>query len=399
MACLAAAGQVSAAGAPEFYDTPFYGLVKQIADCNPIDLSAHARSMAEAESVRAENIPENPEVEFERLWSAGPADSKWSGGISQSFDWPGAYRARSRAAGKIELAQRESFLVTYKELSLRVAQLAVDVIAANRRIQILEEMNRAMTALREKYDRAWEHGETTILDLNKIKIEEIRSAAELEQAVMDRDALVAELTALGQTPAVDELIATTDFPMLAPLRERDYYVGEAVANSPEARYNSLMADAEAENIKVAEMQRFPGFKVGYVHAFEEGTHFNGISVGLSLPVYSRKHAVNAARYMEAAARFESAAVRISLESKAGADYDSAVRLHDLMTRYAPLVEGTNNLLLLKKALDGGELSLLDYLQEVNYFLAARTDYLTLTRDYLQTCLRLEMLAFPSDGIL
>ncbi|MBD5226314.1 MAG: TolC family protein [Bacteroidales bacterium] len=381
----------------DFYSTPFYGLVKQIATDNSVTMAAHSRAVAETENARAANALENPEIEFERLWSAGPADNKWNAGISQSFDWPGAYRVRSRAADKIELAQREGLRTTYRELTQKSGELALNIIAANRRIALLEEMHATMTCLREKYERAWELGETTILDLNKIKIEEIRSASELEQARIERSQLAAELSAIcPESEAVNEILSMTDFPYLAPLRERAHYLGNAVDNSPEVRYAAAMAAAEAENMKVASMERYPGFSVGYVHAFEEGTHFNGLSIGVSLPVWSRRHSVNSARYLAEAARFETSIVRIELETKAAADYDSAVKLHRQMEQYAPLVEGVNNLALLRKALDGGEMSLLDYLQETNYFLAARADYLTLTRDYLLANLRLTLLDFPAD---
>lgn len=381
----------------DFYSTPFYGLVSQIATGNSLAMAAQSRAEAETESARAANALENPEIEFERLWSAGPADDKWNAGISQSFDWPGAYRARSRAAGKIELAQRESILSTYRELTQKAAELGVEIIAANRRIALLEEMHNSMTRLREKYERAWELGETTILDLNKIKIEEIRSASELEQARIERSQLAAELSAFGSdSHALDAMLAMTDFPYLPPLRERGYYLEQAVTDSPDLRYAAAMAAAEAENAKVAAMERYPGFRLGYVHAFEEGTHFNGLSVGLSLPIYSRRHAVNSARYLAEAAQFENSVARIELESNVAADYASAEKLHRQMEQYAPLVENVNNLALLRKALDGGEMSLLDYLQETNYFLAARTDYLTLNRDYLLAAIRLTLLDFSGS---
>ncbi|MDE7141660.1 MAG: TolC family protein, partial [Muribaculaceae bacterium] len=51
-----------------------------------------------------------------------------------------------------------------------------------------------------------------------------------------------------------------------------------------------LAEAEAS---VAKAGRYPSFSVGYRHAFEEGTHFDGFSVGIGLPLYSRRHSSEA----------------------------------------------------------------------------------------------------------
>ena len=50
---------------------------------------------------------------------------------------------------------------------------------------------------------------------------------------------------------------------------------------------------------------------------------------------------------------------------------------------------------MRKALDGGELSLLDYLQETNYFLRARLDCLALVRDYTIMAFRLNSYMAPA----
>ena len=58
---------------------PFSDIVRRIAAETPSYRAEQARLQASVESMRAENVLENPELEFERLWSAGEADNKWSG--------------------------------------------------------------------------------------------------------------------------------------------------------------------------------------------------------------------------------------------------------------------------------------------------------------------------------
>lgn len=349
-----------------------------------------ARMTSEVEELKAGNVLENPEVEFEHLWSAGPSENKWNAGISQSFDWPGAYRARSRAAEALSVAQTQALNQTFQSLEQRAAELMAGYIAAKRKLDILSGIHESMQQLRAHYEKAWESGETTILDLNKMKIEVVRSGTELEQAHAEFDAVKAELTAMApDAEATQEALQLTDFPYM-PLEELDAYM-QLAQTSPEVMYQSALIDAQNANASAARTQRLPGFNLGYVHAFEEGTHFNGFSVGLSLPVYSRKHSVAAATLLAEAARFDRSSALRQLETKIIADHSAAVAFRKQMELYAPVVEGVNNLALLRKALDGGELSLLDYLQETGYFMRARLDYLDISRDYTLLLIRLATL--------
>ena len=118
------------------------------------------------------------------------------------------------------------------------------------------------------------------------------------------------------------------------------------------------------------------------------SHFNGFSVGVTLPVYSRKHSLAAVRSRRMAAEFSSESLRMQLEQTVRVDFAGATTLRSQIALYAPVVENVNNLALLRKALDGGQLSLLDYLQEVSYFLRARLDFIDLNTEYTRTAFAL-----------
>ncbi len=72
----------------------------------------------------------------------------------------------------------------------------------------------------------------------------------------------------------------------------------------------------------------------------------------------------------------------------GGSDTSAVALAAGMERYRELSGDNSYLSLLAKAYDGGELTVIDYLNEVNLFTAARLNYLDLEYRYNQTLARL-----------
>ena len=63
---------------------------------------------------------------------------------------------------------------------------------------------------------------------------------------------------------------------------------------------------------------------------------------------------------------------------------NAISLFQEMEEYRPTLEDTNNIELLKKALDGGQINLITYIQEVNFFLEAQQNFIDIEYRYHQT---------------
>ena len=246
---------------------------------------------------------------------------------------------------------------------------------------MLQEIHENFDSLTVSYTRAWEKGEVTILDLNKIKIEHARASAADRDAQGKVAALTAEIVALsGGDISADELVSLVDYPMYHlpesghGCRPEDGMMEKVVRDSPQFKVLAAQEKVAAEKSGLASKERFPKLTLGYVHAYEDGNHFNGLSAGLTLPVFSRKSSKLAAEAEEYAVK--SGNMMKTQEMIATANADCA-RVHTLQRQLAmlgPAVENTNNTRLLKMALEGGEISLLEYLQETSYFVDAAREY-------------------------
>ena len=64
-----------------------------------------------------------------------------------------------------------------------------------------------------------------------------------------------------------------------------------------------------------------------------------------------------------------------------AEYAKAVSLKSQLVQYGDVIGDESNFTMLRKALDGGQMSLLDYLLELRYFLEAKTKYLEIEYSY------------------
>lgn len=367
-------------------------IVDEIMRNNP-ELAAQAAAMrAETAAARADNNLADPEVEFERTWASREGvDNKWSLSVSQSFEWPGAYRARSRAnqaqAEALTLLQRARVL----DKALEVRQLLLDWDFALRRRDMLETIAANTDSLEAATARAFEHGEATILDVKKLKLQKLKLHDRLAEAQAGIDATRAALIALNGGRSVnglDPAARLTQLPEAPALADEATYLDAFRNGDPTLAAQKAQKEAARNRIKAANAASFPGLSLGYVHAYEEGAHFNGFSVGLTLPVFSRRN-------RRAAAEAEAAEISwsgIDYEMRVNADiiatYAKAKKLRRQLDSYNEAFIGSDYVSLLGYALAGGEISLIDYITETNFYLEAYEDYLTTEHAYRSALTRL-----------
>ncbi len=337
---------------------------------------------AEKSSLNAEVAPSDPEVDFEYLWpsSAGEAN-RWSAGISQElpdFRKMSATRRVIRVIDSLDIIQRRAAAA---EATYEAEQRLINLIGARRELMMLQEIHENFDSLTVSYTRAWEKGEVTILDLNKIKIEHTRASAADCYAQGKVAALTAEIVAIsGGDISADELVSLVDYPMYHlpesghGCRPEDGMMEKVVRNSPQFKVLAAQEKVAAEKSGLASKERFPKLTLGYVHAYEDGNHFNGLSAGLTLPVFSRKSSKLAAEAEEYAVKSGNMMKTQEMIATANADCARAHTLQRQLAMLGPAVENTNNTRLLKIALEGGEISLLEYLQETSYFVDAAREY-------------------------
>jgi outer membrane protein TolC len=136
-----------------------------------------------------------------------------------------------------------------------------------------------------------------------------------------------------------------------------------------------------QQVKLNRALGLPKFSAGYISEKIVGEHFQGVTVGVSVPLWENKNRVKEAKAQVRAAEsaLEDNKVQFynrlqSLYLKASAMQQSAQKVRQSLSAYS-------NEPLLKKALDAGEISLLNYLLEIEYYYDAMNRVLEAERDY------------------
>lgn len=351
---------------------------------------AESENKAAIAAMKAENTLEAPEIGFESLWGAKGIGDKRNFSISQGFDWPGVYAARRDAIRKSQSAMQ--FLSESSQLETRqeVRLLLIDIIYTKQRIASTEKICEGLASMMTAFKKAMEEGNETRLDYNKAVIEKIAAERELKTLKGEYASLLASLQVLnGGHDVADLVMALGETYPEADLASLRPDLENLRAKDPAIAAVKAQAEAEKSLVRMEKRSLLPGFSLSYNHEWEMGDRFNGFSISMSLPFLTGKKNVKAALLRSQTAEMQQEMELIRLSAAMSGDYDKALQLRELLDQYEGVMNDDSDFVLLKKAFDGGQINFLTYMQELNFFLGARRDFLETLYNYHQTVARLQ----------
>lgn len=342
---------------------------------------SYTEAEAQSDELATENVLADPEVEFEFLAAKG-GEKKYSLSLSQSFDWPGAYSARSRQYNlrRQQLALEQD--IRYNEKKLELQQQLIDIIAANRTIATLSSAIDDCNKLLQMLTVENQNGNVTILDLNKTRIEIADFKLQLSQAISDKQTLIDRIAATTEiSPGLLAEIDSIDCFPLMQLQPLEQYMAQARDKAPQLlAARNITATAQSDE-EVARKSTLPSFSAGYRLSHEDGLLFNGFAVGVSLPLWRAEKQRRAAASQTVAARLNENMQQIKLEKEIEAAYNRASILYQTITEYGQATDTYDNAALLNKAYAGGVITVTQLILDTNYFLQAEIQLIELQRQY------------------
>ncbi len=367
---------------PISYSQSFDELIDSLIDNNTSLKAQYARIQSEIYDSKSENILSAPEADFEYLWGQRGAGDKLNIGIFQDFDWPGIYSARRKAIKNQSLALQ--FLSENNELEkrLEIKLLYIDIIYNKKNREILNERLDVMNQLIEKYSRGVTLGQFSRIDLNKLKIENIRIKNSLVNFETEAQILKASLEKLNGGKPSDRIFdLLNEYPEELILPEEEYQ-RLLIDSDPMANYDKYIVESQRYTVNAAKMAALPGFSLGYQYNKEDGEVFNGFSLGIKLPSFSSKTKVKAGEALSESLSYEKALRVAEREADMIANRNKALVLLKKYSDYKSVMKNDDSMRQLKHSLDAGEISIIDYLAETDFFIIATQEMLQLQYEYM-----------------
>jgi outer membrane protein TolC len=324
----------------------------------------------------------DPQIDFEHLWGKTSDDNRWNVGVSQSFDWPGVY-AKRRAAAK---AHGDAMAYLYDAQCLEIVQQAkaamIDAVYANKRLAMLREVKENIDKLSSLVQEGYDKGELTVLDVKKLKLESFTITTQISEVEQEFTEAISVLFALNASK--DMRIDLQNY-MAEQFLSLDAYLDQVATNDPQVLAAKQSAEAAKLSAKAASASRLPGFSLGYRHAYEDGMHFNGFSVGVNLPLFSRRKAAQVATLEAQSASFDAISAATKVQTQMIALHRDVTRERKMLDELGAVTLDDTYPSLLMMAYKGGQINALNYLLELNYFIEARTNLLN-----TEHCMRLDL---------
>lgn len=305
------------------------------------------------------NLP-NPEVEFGYLWGS-PSSIGHRKDVSavQSFDFATVTGAKRRLARQQDALADWQYKESRMQLLLEAHHLCLDAIYYNAMCKELMQRKQYAEEITSAQQKRLERGDINRIEYNQVKLDLAAVCAELMRCNTERAAVMAELQRLnGGEPL---LIEATDYPAVTIANDFEAWYAEAEQKSPALAYVKQQIDVANRELAVRRADGLPTVSLGFMGEYVSGENYQGVKVGMSIPLWANKNRVRQAKAEVEAAKARQTDARQQFYSRLHNLFVQQRGLRQVVQSYQEALRATDNTSLLKKALDAGSISTMDYL--------------------------------------
>lgn len=325
--------------------------------------SAAATVRSNQIEARTGNTLPNPELEYIHSWGSSGAVGEDEFTATQGFDFPTAYVQRTRAARAREDAAQASYRQVRMETLLQARLAVQEILYLQKRIEV-DSLRLADAEFARQIARVRaQAGDITSIEENRIEFQSLSARNNLTRTRMALETALTSLSSLsGLSLGADVQIEPMPLPALAPLEqvlEQAYAVDPALSA---ARASGQAAQADR---RLAVSLALPKFSAGYKYSSSDGAKFHGVIAGMSIPLFESRNTVRLARARQAEVEATTLALETNLTADLTAKYSQACRLEAMSRTYQSGGDGAGKSALLRKALQEGSLTILEYFTELD----------------------------------
>ncbi len=337
-------------------------------EANSTVLAAHHKQMeAEKAENKAHALVENPEIEAGYKFGYGGESDKIEVGISQEFDFPTVYSHQN----KIRKMTSEIIDVQYdidRVAVLSEAQtICTELIFCKMKLTLYKQNYDNAVKIADAYQKMMEVGEINILDYNKSKINLANAKNNYDLEMIHHDNLMASLKTMNGGKDID--FQYEDYDVVVLPEDFDEWYASVEQKNPVFEQMRQQIAIDQQKVKLSKAEWFPKFSIGYgaeiAKGNEEGEH--GPSIGLVLPLWHNKGSVKSAKMHAEATETLLMNEKAVTYNYLSSLFAKAKALKANIESLANSIQQFDGQSLLLKAFESGEMNIVDYLMEVEYY--------------------------------
>lgn len=340
------------------------------------------REMAGAQKLenRADLLPADPEVGFNYLWGSPSAiGNRRDISVNQSFD----IATLSGAKGKVTAKKNELLDWQYRadrmNLLLEAKQYCIDLIYYNALLKELHTRMDNARSIEAAQKRRLDDGDISLPEYNSARLNAASVGAEVARAAAEREAVAAQLARLNGGLPVK--LAATEYEAVLLPTDFSEWCRAAEAKNPVLAYVGGDVELSHRQLAVSRQMGLPSFSAGYMSEKTSGEHFRGLTLGVSVPLWSNRNRMKQARAEIRAAELRRADARQQFYGNLETLFRRTQGLRAAADVYRASLLDADNTALLKTALEAGEISVVEYFTQLAVYYEVVDRALDTEREY------------------
>jgi cobalt-zinc-cadmium efflux system outer membrane protein len=341
-------------------------IIEQIEKNNTTLAAYRLSTQADKTGNKTGILPDNPSVGLNFLKGDPSSLGKRTDfSISQSFEFPTVYMYQNQIANlKNEQSdlnyqnQRNSIV-----LQTRIVLAELTYLHALRAEFAVRNQNNVQIA--KTIDKMMKLGETSIITHNRAQANLLNSQKELEQIDIRINENKMQLTALNggiELEFSNYIFNNSEIPT-----DFEKWYALAIENNPNIQWISQELDISEKEQSLQLAKSLPNFSAGYMTETTPGEKFQGVSFGMSIPLWQNNNTIKYAKLKRKAVESLESDAKLQFYNQMKILFQKITILKASIDDFKEKMSDNHHIYLLEKALAKGEISLSDYYYELMIF--------------------------------
>ncbi len=314
-------------------------------------------------------FPKNPEVEFNYLWgNPSVIGNRTDIAVKQEIDFPTTYKYKNQLSRLRDRQVEWEYKKQRNELRYQVATICVKLLYYNALKEELSKRHAHALRLFEASNARYSSGDANLIEFNKAQVHLLQLSHELEKNEIERNALLSELATFNGGKAVS--ISESRLSLPAIPTDFEQWIALAETTNPVLQWVKQEIAIAGKEVQLQSALRLPKLSAGYMSEKVTGEQFQGITVGLSVPLWESANVVKEAKARTVAVQSLETDAVTQFYSRMKGIHEKVVTLQNHLADYRNRLALYSNSELLQKAFDKGEISLPEYLYEISLYYSA-----------------------------
>ncbi len=337
--------------------------LKQIEANSPTIAALKAQMDYEKAEAKIDLLPPNPTVEGGRFPAVEGAGVKYAWGVSQSFEFPTVYAKRNQLAKTNDKLADVSYHAARQEFLLQAKHIVLEYIQTKRMLAELNQREMFASNMLGIIKKKVDAGQATAMDLNNARLRAVEAMQNANSMRSQKNILQRKIVLLN---GGQELAITDSLLLLLPLVEREAVFGQFAQSDPRFATAQQMVSMAEQNKSLVAHQGLPELNIGYQSEQTDAEHFTGFKAGLSIPLWGNSKNRKAAAIKLNTSQAQAHNQRVMLELEFDELYQQALSTKMQLDELQKALASYNNLELTQRALEAGEVSVIDFFNEVTF---------------------------------